>query len=70
MLASGLIPCPGAATIMIFSMAVGAPAAGLIRNRLNPVLSKLNPGSGEMLHGILSISGAAVLVLFGLFFIL
>lgn len=92
-LASGLIPCPGAATIMIFSMAVGAPAAGiyavaamslgmgtvltfippaagLIRNRLNPVLSKLNPGSGEMLHGILSISGAAVLVLFGLFFIL
>lgn len=28
-LVSGLIPCPGAATIMIFSLAVGAPVVGI-----------------------------------------
>ena len=89
---SGLVPCPGAATIMIFSIAVQAPLTGiyaviamslgmasittlvppaaiLFRSRITPMLTRWNPETGEKIHNILSIAGAAVLILLGLFFL-
>lgn len=92
-LASGLVPCPGAATIMIFSIAVQAPLVGiwavlamslgmasvlmfvppaaiLLRTKLDPLIEKWNPETGERIHSGLSIAGAAVLILFGFLFII
>ena len=91
-IASGMVPCPGAATIMIFSIAMGAPLTGvyavlamslgmatvltfippaaiLFRSRLTPMISKWNPKTGEIIHRVLSIAGAAALVLLGLLFL-
>ena len=92
-LASGLIPCPGAAALMIFSIAVQAPLVGvysviamslgmatvltlippaaiLLQDRLEPLISRWNPGTGERIHAGLAVAGAAVMICFGLFFMI
>jgi len=92
-LASGLIPCPGAATIMIFSIAVQAPLVGvysilamslgmgtvlalippaaiILQDKLNPVLSKWNPKTGERIHLGIAQAGAAVMIIFGTLFLI
>ncbi len=90
---SGLVPCPGAAMIMIFSIAVGEPVVGIyavtamslgmaavltlvppaaifLKNRLEPLLIKWTPETGERIHNGISIAGAVVMVLFGLLFLI
>ncbi len=92
-LAAGLVPCPGAATIMIFSLAMSVPAIGvmavlsmslgmaailtlippaaiLIQNRIEPLLSRRHPETGVIIHSAISIAGALTLIFFGLMFLL
>lgn len=90
---SGLVPCPGAAAIMIFSISMNAaaigiysiiamslgmgmvlavipPAAILIKNRIQPLISGWKPETGERLHALIGAAGAALLILLGVFFII
>ncbi len=92
-LAAGLVPCPGAATIMIFSLAMSVPAIGimavlsmsigmaviltlippaaiLLQNRIEPLLSRSHPETGIIIHSAISIAGALALIFFGLMFLL
>lgn len=92
-LASGLIPCPGAATIMIFSIAVQAPLIGvysvlamslgmgtllaiippaaiILQDKLNPVIARWNPKTGERIHLAVSEAGAVVMILLGILFLI
>lgn len=92
-LVSGLVPCPGAAAIMIFALSLDVPVIGvysvlamslgmasiltlvppaaiLIKNRIEPLISRWNPATGEILHSAVSAAGAFALILLGLFFII
>jgi ABC-type nickel/cobalt efflux system permease component RcnA len=92
-IASGLIPCPGAAAIMIFSIAVSAPLTGiyaviamslgmavvlsiippaaiLINTKVEPILARWNPKTGSIIHSVISVSGAVMMIIFGLLFLM